>query len=86
MKSEKINFSDVPASQFVGINGVQAFLHSYCHEVSLTAESKRNHLNIFAANDSDTLCIKEGYGAKDPVVSGEDLNLNNDDLIVIQVR
>uniref|UniRef100_A0A8B9N6S4 Cadherin domain-containing protein n=1 Tax=Accipiter nisus TaxID=211598 RepID=A0A8B9N6S4_9AVES len=29
----------VPASHFVGIDGVRAFLHSYSHEVSLTADS-----------------------------------------------
>uniref|UniRef100_A0A8C5SGL5 Protocadherin gamma subfamily A, 2 n=1 Tax=Laticauda laticaudata TaxID=8630 RepID=A0A8C5SGL5_LATLA len=55
IESEKINFSDVPASQFVGINGIQTFLHSYCHDVSLTADSKRNHFNISTSNDSDTL-------------------------------
>ncbi|XP_063156250.1 protocadherin gamma-A6-like [Candoia aspera] len=86
MESGRINFSGVPASQFVGINGVQAFLHSYCHEVSLTADSKRNRFNISTANDSDTLSIKQVYEAKDPIAPGEDLNLNNDDLIVIQVR
>ncbi|KAL7984687.1 hypothetical protein Chor_003257 [Crotalus horridus] len=85
MDSGKINFSGVPASQFVGINGVRAFLHSYCQEVSLTADAKENHFNISKANDSDTLCIKEDYGAKDPNVTGQDLNLNNDDLIVIQI-
>ncbi|XP_025029325.1 protocadherin gamma-A6 [Python bivittatus] len=85
MESGRINFSGVPASQFVGINGVRAFLHSYCHEVSLTADSKRNQFNISTANNSDTLSIKQVYEAKDPIVSGEDLNLNNDDLTVIQV-
>uniref|UniRef100_A0A8B9SL17 Cadherin domain-containing protein n=1 Tax=Anas platyrhynchos TaxID=8839 RepID=A0A8B9SL17_ANAPL len=34
----------VPASHFVGIDGVRAFLHSYSHEVSLTADSCCNTL------------------------------------------
>uniref|UniRef100_A0A8B9SKB3 Cadherin domain-containing protein n=1 Tax=Anas platyrhynchos TaxID=8839 RepID=A0A8B9SKB3_ANAPL len=33
----------VPASHFVGIDGVRAFLHSYSHEVSLTADSRSGH-------------------------------------------
>uniref|UniRef100_A0A8B9G8Z9 Cadherin domain-containing protein n=1 Tax=Amazona collaria TaxID=241587 RepID=A0A8B9G8Z9_9PSIT len=32
----------VPASHFVGIDGVHAFLHSYSHEMSLTADSRKN--------------------------------------------
>ncbi|XP_027527527.1 protocadherin gamma-A12-like, partial [Neopelma chrysocephalum] len=31
----------VPATHFVGIDGVRAFLHSYSHDVSLTADSRK---------------------------------------------
>ncbi|XP_061209948.1 protocadherin gamma-A5-like isoform X12 [Neopsephotus bourkii] len=45
----------VPASQFVGIDGVRAFLHSYSHEVSLTADSRKSHLRLSSGSCSDTL-------------------------------
>ncbi|XP_057269670.1 protocadherin gamma-A10-like isoform X2 [Pezoporus wallicus] len=45
----------VPASQFVGIDGVRAFLHSYSHEVSLTADSRKSHLRLSSGSCCDTL-------------------------------
>ncbi|NXX87430.1 PCDG4 protein, partial [Urocolius indicus] len=45
----------VPASHFVGIDGVRAFLHSYSHEVSLTADSRQSRLRLSAASCCDTL-------------------------------
>uniref|UniRef100_G1KZ97 Cadherin domain-containing protein n=1 Tax=Anolis carolinensis TaxID=28377 RepID=G1KZ97_ANOCA len=39
-----VNFSGVPVSQFVGIDGVRAFLQSYCHEVSLTSGSRKSQI------------------------------------------
>ncbi|XP_038268540.1 protocadherin gamma-A12-like isoform X19 [Dermochelys coriacea] len=40
--SSSVTFSGVPVSQFVGIDGVRAFLHSYSHEVSLTTDSRKS--------------------------------------------
>ncbi|NXS54257.1 PCDG9 protein, partial [Brachypteracias leptosomus] len=45
----------VPASHFVGIDGVRAFLRSYSHEVSLTADSRKSQLRLSAASCCDTL-------------------------------
>ncbi|NXX11902.1 PCDGA protein, partial [Podargus strigoides] len=45
----------VPASQFVGIDGVRAFLHSYSHEVSLTADSRKSQLRFSGGSCCDTL-------------------------------
>ncbi|XP_053253356.1 protocadherin gamma-A6-like isoform X24 [Podarcis raffonei] len=77
LESGSVNFSGAPISQFVGIDGVRAFLHSYCQEVSLTTDSRK-------ANYSNTLSNKEACEAKDPILPGEDLNLNNEGLIVVQ--
>ncbi|XP_033922842.1 protocadherin gamma-A12-like [Melopsittacus undulatus] len=44
----------VPASHFVGIDGVRAFLQSYSHEVSLTADSRKSHLRLSAGSCCDT--------------------------------
>uniref|UniRef100_A0A8B9J075 Cadherin domain-containing protein n=1 Tax=Amazona collaria TaxID=241587 RepID=A0A8B9J075_9PSIT len=45
----------VPASHFVGIDGVHAFLHSYSHEMSLTADSRKSHLRLSSGSCCDTL-------------------------------
>ncbi|NXF75785.1 PCDG3 protein, partial [Sclerurus mexicanus] len=45
----------VPPTHFVGIDGVRAFLHSYSHDVSLTADSRKTQLRFSAASSCDTL-------------------------------
>uniref|UniRef100_A0A670IIS5 Cadherin domain-containing protein n=1 Tax=Podarcis muralis TaxID=64176 RepID=A0A670IIS5_PODMU len=48
-------FSGVPVSQFVGIDGVRAFLHSYCQEVSLTTDSRKSNFGFPKGNISNTM-------------------------------
>ncbi|NWJ09611.1 PCDGH protein, partial [Crypturellus undulatus] len=45
----------VPASHFVGIEGVRAFLHSYAHDVSLTTDSHKSHLGCPGGSCCNTL-------------------------------
>ncbi|NXT28274.1 PCDG4 protein, partial [Syrrhaptes paradoxus] len=49
------NLHGVPASHFVGIDGVRAFLRSYSHEVSLTADSRKSQLRLSGGSCCDTL-------------------------------
>ncbi|XP_049642822.1 protocadherin gamma-A3 isoform X8 [Suncus etruscus] len=49
----------VPASHFVGVDGVRAFLQTYSHEVSLTADSRKSHLIFPQPNYADTLISQE---------------------------
>nr|XP_056718429.1 protocadherin gamma-A6-like [Euleptes europaea] len=83
--SGSMNFSGVPVSQFVGIDGVRAFLHSYCQEFSLTTDSRKSQFNISKTNNSDTLTKQLTDGVKVPIQAAEDLNLNSGDLIIVQV-
>ncbi|XP_006777019.1 PREDICTED: protocadherin gamma-A4 isoform X7 [Myotis davidii] len=55
----------LPASHFVGVDGVQAFLQTYSHEVSLTAGSRKSHLIFPQPNYADTLISQESYEKKD---------------------
>ncbi|XP_012931150.1 protocadherin gamma-A2 isoform X13 [Heterocephalus glaber] len=55
----------VPTSHFVGIDGVHAFLQSYSHEVSLTADSRKSHIIFPQPNYADTLISQEGCEQKD---------------------
>ncbi|XP_061209950.1 protocadherin gamma-A2-like isoform X14 [Neopsephotus bourkii] len=61
----------VPASQFVGIDGVRAFLHSYSHEVSLTADSRKSHLRLSSGSCCDTLPVRPPPEEPTPLL-GED--------------
>ncbi|NXX37811.1 PCDGA protein, partial [Tricholaema leucomelas] len=45
----------VPTTHFVGIDGVRAFLRSYSHEVSLTADSRKSQLRLSPGSCCDTL-------------------------------
>uniref|UniRef100_A0A672UGJ5 Cadherin domain-containing protein n=1 Tax=Strigops habroptila TaxID=2489341 RepID=A0A672UGJ5_STRHB len=61
----------VPASHFVGIDGVRAFLHSYSHEVSLTADSRKSQLRLSAGICCDTLPARPPPDEPAPLL-GED--------------
>ncbi|KAM4653611.1 LOW QUALITY PROTEIN: uncharacterized protein AAGF69_011239 [Amazona ochrocephala] len=58
----------VPASHFVGIDGVRAFLHSYSHEVSLTADSRKSHLRLSSGSCCDTLPARPPSDEPAPLV------------------
>ncbi|XP_016061067.1 PREDICTED: protocadherin gamma-A9 isoform X6 [Miniopterus natalensis] len=60
------------ASHFVGMDGVQAFLQTYSHEVSLTADSRRSHLIFPQPNYADTLISQESCEKKDPLCLSDD--------------
>ncbi|XP_054840722.1 protocadherin gamma-A12-like [Eublepharis macularius] len=83
--SGSVNFSGVPVSQFVGIDGVQAFLRSYCQEVSLTTDSRKSQFNMSKANYANTLTNQLTGEVKDSILAGEDFNLNREDQIILQV-
>nr|XP_019594578.1 PREDICTED: protocadherin gamma-A11 isoform X3 [Rhinolophus sinicus] len=62
----------VPASHFVGVEGVQAFLQTYSHEVSLTADSGKSHLIFPQPNYADTLISQESCEKSEPLLIVED--------------
>ncbi|XP_044081827.1 protocadherin gamma-A6 isoform X17 [Neovison vison] len=62
----------VPASHFVGVDGVRAFLQTYSQEVSLTADSRKSHLIFPQPNYADTLISQESCGKSEPLLIQED--------------
>ncbi|XP_065411854.1 protocadherin gamma-A4-like isoform X10 [Chrysemys picta bellii] len=82
--SSSVTFSGVPASQFVGLDGVRAFLHSYSHEVSLTADSRKRQLNFPKSNHSNTVTNQQTREIKNPTVVTEELNTYNGDQTLFQ--
>ncbi|XP_032076113.1 protocadherin gamma-A6-like [Thamnophis elegans] len=86
LESESVHFSGVPVSQFVGVDGVRAFLQSYCHTISLTRDSRKSHCNFHEENCSNTLTNQPlTCGVSDPILACEDLNLKNDEQILAKV-
>ncbi|XP_047586268.1 protocadherin gamma-A5 isoform X14 [Lutra lutra] len=73
----------VPASHFVGVDGVRAFLQTYSHEVSLTADSRKSHLIFPQPNYADTLISQESCGKSEPLLVSEKINVN-EELGVVQ--
>ncbi|XP_069932331.1 protocadherin gamma-A4 isoform X9 [Oryctolagus cuniculus] len=63
----------VPASHFVGVDGVRAFLQTYSHEVSLTADSRNSHVIFPQPNYADTLLSQGSCGKSDPLLISQDL-------------
>ncbi|NWI90159.1 PCDG4 protein, partial [Pitta sordida] len=63
----------VPPTHFVGIDGVRAFLHSYSHEVSLTADSRKSQLRFSAGSSCcDTLPARPAPDEPAPLLRDED--------------
>ncbi|XP_040829946.1 protocadherin gamma-A3-like [Ochotona curzoniae] len=72
--------SGVAASHLVGVDGVRAFLQTYSHEVSLTADSRRSHLIFPQPNYADTLLSQESCGKSEPLLVAQDLLETKEDL------
>ncbi|XP_015979605.2 protocadherin gamma-A7 isoform X7 [Rousettus aegyptiacus] len=74
----------VSASQLVGVDGVKAFLQTYSHEVSLTADSRKSHLIFPQPNYADTLISQESCEKKDSLLTSIDLYECKDEMQSIQ--
>uniref|UniRef100_F6SEW5 Cadherin domain-containing protein n=2 Tax=Monodelphis domestica TaxID=13616 RepID=F6SEW5_MONDO len=55
----------VSSSQFLGIDGVRAFLQTYSHEVSLTMDSRKSQLFFPQPNYADTLISQQSCEQKE---------------------
>ncbi|XP_070270846.1 protocadherin gamma-A7 isoform X5 [Myotis yumanensis] len=77
-------FAGVPASHFVGVDGVHAFLQTYSQEVSLTADSGKSHLIFPQPNYADTLISDDSCEKKDPFLAPIDFHECKDEAQSIQ--
>uniref|UniRef100_A0A8D0HFQ6 Cadherin domain-containing protein n=1 Tax=Sphenodon punctatus TaxID=8508 RepID=A0A8D0HFQ6_SPHPU len=71
------NFSGVPVSQFVGIDGVRAFLHSYSQEASLTAGSRKSQILFPVVSCTNTLTAQQPQEKPAPPLRCDDSNISN---------
>ncbi|XP_069339883.1 protocadherin gamma-A9 isoform X7 [Eulemur rufifrons] len=56
----------VPTTNFVGVNGVQAFLQTYSQEVALTSDSRKSHVIFPQPNYADTLISQQSCEKNEP--------------------
>ncbi|XP_072486658.1 protocadherin gamma-A2 isoform X8 [Notamacropus eugenii] len=74
----------VPSSQFLGIDGVRAFLQTYSHEVSLTTDSRKSQLIFPQPNYADTLISQQSCEQKEPPLPTQSLLQGNDEQAFLQ--
>ncbi|XP_008065617.1 protocadherin gamma-A12 isoform X3 [Carlito syrichta] len=74
----------VPASHFVGVDGVRAFLRTYSHEVSVTADSRKSHLLFPQPNYADMPISQESCGKSEPLLPSGDSVVSKDSQAFIQ--
>nr|XP_031305067.1 protocadherin gamma-A8 isoform X14 [Camelus dromedarius] len=68
LQASSSELAGLPASGFVGVEGVQAFLKTYSHEVSLTSDS-RSHVIFPQPNYADTLISQESCEKNDSLLT-----------------
>ncbi|XP_078306341.1 protocadherin gamma-A7 isoform X11 [Panthera onca] len=84
LQAAGVGLAGVPASRFVGVDGVRAFLQTYSHEVSLTADSRESHVIFPQPNYADMLLSLESCEKKDPSLTSIDFHGCKDEAENIQ--
>ncbi|XP_022445643.1 protocadherin gamma-A12 isoform X4 [Delphinapterus leucas] len=84
LKASGGGLAGVPTSHFVGVDGVRAFLQTYSHEVSLTADSRGSHVIFPQPNYADTLISQESCEKSEPVLLSGDSVFSKDNRALIQ--
>nr|XP_023405679.1 protocadherin gamma-A12 isoform X5 [Loxodonta africana] len=74
----------LPSSHYVGVDGVRAFLQTYSHEVSLTADSRKSHLIFPQPNYADTLISQESREKSEPPLLSGDSVFSKDNHSLVQ--
>ncbi|XP_072486680.1 protocadherin gamma-A10-like [Notamacropus eugenii] len=82
--SASTHLEGVQASQFLGIDGAQAFLQTYSHEVSCTIDSRETHLK-FSASNSQEFTSKQGSDQRESIMSWDACNKANEEQTFIKV-
>ncbi|XP_069510267.1 protocadherin gamma-A6-like isoform X28 [Ambystoma mexicanum] len=80
-----VNFHSLPASQFVGVDGVRAFLQTYSHDACLTTHSGKIPFDFQMPSNSDPVSGHQSDEKQGPLLIIEDfLNIGNEDQAFIQ--
>ncbi|XP_045347385.1 protocadherin gamma-A3 isoform X14 [Leopardus geoffroyi] len=73
LQAAGVGLAGVPATHFVGVDGVRTFLQTYSQEVSLRADSRESHVIFPQPNYADTLLSGESCGKSESFLVSQDL-------------
>ncbi|XP_069055833.1 protocadherin gamma-A6-like [Pleurodeles waltl] len=83
-ESSVVNFSSVPDSHFVGIDGVKAFLKLYSHDVCVT-DTGRSQQMLHSSGDSKTLSGNQNNDNQAPLLVEDFLGICKDEHLIVPV-
>nr|XP_044988515.1 protocadherin gamma-A8 isoform X14 [Jaculus jaculus] len=84
LQDSRGGLAGVTPSQILGIDGVQAFLQSYSHEVSLTSGSQTSHIIFPQPNYADMLINPESCEKNDSLLTSIDIHDKNEAACALQ--
>ncbi|XP_012996330.1 protocadherin gamma-A5 isoform X8 [Cavia porcellus] len=79
LQASRGRLASISTSHFVGVDGVQAFLQTYSHEVSLTTDSRKSHLIFPQPNYADMLISEESCEKSEPILIPDKINANREE-------
>ncbi|XP_030067829.1 protocadherin Fat 3 [Microcaecilia unicolor] len=82
-ESSNINFSAVPTSRYIGVEGVKEFLQT--QDLCLTTNSEKNLFQYLNSNHSDTLAINNVSEKQASLLITEPLNISDQDQCLFQI-
>ncbi|XP_030069100.1 protocadherin gamma-A12 isoform X1 [Microcaecilia unicolor] len=84
LDSSSVNFNAEPTTQYMGIDGVRAFLQTYSQEVYLTTDSRK--IQLKTEKNSNTLMDNQALGKEGFSVNGQGFNSSKGKEVSLQVR
>ncbi|XP_029442105.1 protocadherin gamma-A3-like [Rhinatrema bivittatum] len=84
-ESPNVNFSSFPSTQYIGVDGVRAFLQTYSQDLCLTTDSGKSQFKYPNSSHSNTLAVNQvsqKQSPSDPIT--EALNIKDEDLNLFQ--
>nr|XP_033783597.1 protocadherin gamma-A4-like [Geotrypetes seraphini] len=84
-ESSSANFSAVPTTQYVGVDGVKAFLQTYSQDLCLTTDSGKNQFNHLNSSRSNTLPVNQASEKQASVLITDAFNVTDQDQCLFQV-
>nr|XP_033783600.1 protocadherin gamma-A4-like [Geotrypetes seraphini] len=84
-ESSSVNFSAVPTTQYVGVDGVKAFLQTYSKDLCLTTDSKKSQFTNPNSSHSNTLAVNQASQKQASLLFTEAIHLGNEDINLFQV-
>ncbi|XP_051019952.1 protocadherin gamma-B2-like [Acomys russatus] len=79
LQTSTARLARMPTSHFVGMDGVQAYLQTYSHEISLTTDSKNSHLIFPQPNYADRLISEESCEKSEPLLIPDNIHANKEE-------